>query len=114
MKNAIYPGDSSLPLPAPYAVSSGGAALIGDIVAIALVDLASGAIGTFMLDGTYHSLPKSTGAGTGAAIGKKAYWDNAVKKFTAVSTNNTLAGVFFETVADAGTTCKIRFNGTAS
>jgi predicted RecA/RadA family phage recombinase len=109
-KNPVYPGDHSLPLTAPYAVASGGAALIGAIVAVAVVDLASGAVGTFMLDGTYI-FPKNTGTGTGGAQGAKAYWDNTAKKFTAVSTGNTLAGIFFKTCTDAATTCEVRLSG---
>ncbi len=110
MKNAVYEGHSSLPLTAPYAVSSGGGALIGSIVGIAVADFASGAIGTFMLDGTYtHS--KNTGASTGGAQGAKAYWDNTAKKFTAVSTNNTLAGIFSKTCTDAATSCEVRLSG---
>jgi predicted RecA/RadA family phage recombinase len=110
MNNAVYPGDCSLPLAAPYAVSSGGAALIGAIVVASVVDLASGAVGTFMLDGTY-TFPKSTGTGTGGAQGAKAYWDNTAKKFTAVATNNTLAGIFSKICADGATTCEVRLSG---
>jgi predicted RecA/RadA family phage recombinase len=110
MKNAIYPGDCSLPLPAPYAVASGGSALIGAIVAVALVDLAQGAIGTFFLDGTYQ-FPKNTGSNTGGVVGGKAYWDNTAKKYTAVATGNTLAGIFSEVCTDAATTCKVRLSG---
>jgi predicted RecA/RadA family phage recombinase len=110
MKNAIYSGDCSLPLPAPYAVAAGASALIGSIVAVALVDLAQSAIGTFFLDGTYQ-FPKNTGASTGGAVGAKAYWDNTAKKYTAVASGNTLAGIFSETCTDASATCKVRLSG---
>lgn len=105
-KNIIYPGNLSLPLAAPYAVSSGGCALIGSVVALAVADFASGAIGTFMLNGTY-TVSKNTGTGTGGAQGTRAYWDDTAKKFTAVATGNTRAGIFSQTCANGDTTCQV-------
>lgn len=110
MKNYVQEGDI-LTLTAPYAVSSGGGALIGSIFGISVTDLASGSVGSFRLEGVFtHS--KATGAGTGGTQGAKAYWNNTSKVFTAVASGNTLVGVFTKTCADADVICEVRLNGS--
>ena len=110
MKNPVQEGES-LNLIAPYAVSSGGGALIGATFGFASTDLANGEEGTFQLEGVYTHA-KATGASTGGAQGAKAYWNNTNKNITAVSTSNTLIGVFAATCADADATCTVRLNGS--
>lgn len=110
MKNYVQEGES-LNLIAPYAVSSGGGALIGATFGIASTDLASGEEGAFQLCGVYNHA-KATGASTGGAQGARAYWNNTNKNITAVSTSNTLIGVFAATCADADATCTVRLNSS--
>ncbi len=110
MKNYIQQGNS-LDLPAPYAVSSGGGAIIGSIFGVASTDLASGETGAFQLKGVY-SLTKSTAASSGGSQGAKAYFITSTKLVTAVSTGNTLIGVFTATCADSDSTCSVRLNGS--
>lgn len=110
MKNSIQEGDR-LALAAPYAVSSGGGALIGATFGVAVTDLANGEVGTFELEGVF-TLAKATGASTGGAQGAKAYWVAASKLISAVASGNTLIGVFAATCADGDATCTVRLNGS--
>ena len=107
MKNYIQEGDR-IALAAPYAVSSGGGALIGAVFGVAVTDLANAEVGTFALEGVF-TLPKATGAAT---LGAKAYWDNTNKNITATSTSNTLVGVFVAAYASGDTTANVRLNGS--
>ena len=110
MKNYIQEG-KSLDLAAPYAVSSGGGAIIGSIFGVASTDLASGETGAFQLEGVY-ALAKSTAASSGGSQGAKAYFITGTKLVTAVSTSNTLIGVFTAACADGDSTCSVRLNGS--
>jgi predicted RecA/RadA family phage recombinase len=107
VKNSIQDGEV-LALAAPYAVASGGGALIGAIFGVAVTTLANGETGNFQLEGVY-TLPKATGAAT---LGAKAYWDNTNKNVTATSTSNTLIGVFVAAYASGDTSALVRLNGS--
>jgi predicted RecA/RadA family phage recombinase len=110
VKNFIQEG-KSLPLIAPYAVSSGGGAVVGSIFGVASTDLASGEEGAFQLEGVY-ALAKSTAASSGGSQGAKAYFITSTKLVTAVSTGNTLIGVFAAACADGDATASVRLNGS--
>jgi predicted RecA/RadA family phage recombinase len=107
VKNSIQEGEA-LALAAPYAVASGGGALIGAIFGVAVTALANAEVGNFQLCGVY-TLPKATGAAT---LGARAYWDNTNKNVTATSTSNTLIGVFAAAYASGDTSALIRLNGS--
>ena len=107
MKNSIQEGEA-LALAAPYAVASGGGALIGSIFGVAVTALANAEVGTFQLCGV-HTLPKATGAAT---VGAKAYWDNTNKNVTATAGSNTLIGVFVAAYASGDTLANVRLNGS--
>lgn len=109
MKTYIQEGEF-MTLTAPYAVSSGGGALVGSLFGVAVADVANGAEGVFATCGVF-TLAKPTTANTGGAQGVKAYWDNSAKKITAVVSTNTLVGCFAATCADGDATCKVRLNG---
>ena len=109
MKNFVQEGES-LNLIAPYAVSSGGGALIGATFGFASTDLASGEEGAFQIEGVYTHA-KATGAGTGGAQGAKAYWVAASKLISAAASGNTLIGVFTVLCTDGDGTCTVRLNG---
>jgi len=106
VKNSIQEGEV-LALAAPYAVASGGGALIGAIFGVAVTALANAEVGSFQLEGVY-TLPKATGAAT---LGAKAYWDNTNKNVTATATSNTLIGVFVAAYASGDTSAIVRLNG---
>jgi len=106
--NYIQEGDTLLVTNSTGAsVASGAGILVGARVGIALVTIANGASGAVSFEGVW-SHAKNTGASTGGAQGANAYWDNTNKKFTAVSSGNTLAGYFAETCIDGDTTCKVK------
>jgi len=107
VKNSIQDGDV-LALAAPYAVSSGGGALIGSIFGVAVTALANAEVGSFQLEGVY-TLPKATGAAT---LGAKCYWDNTNKNVTATASTNTLIGVFVAAYASGDATANVRLNGS--
>ena len=108
MKNSIQDGEV-LALAAPYAVSSGGGALIGAIFGVAVTTLASGDVGNFQLEGVY-TLPKATGAA--ATLGAKAYWNDTNKNVTATASTNTLIGVFVAAYASGDTSALVRLNAS--
>ena len=114
MKNFVQPGNV-VTATAPYAVSSGGGALIGTMFGVATNDVASGADGEFQVTGVFD-LAKATGAGTAIAEGAAAYWDDGAKLVTGVSAGNTLIGVGLKGVAagDNDPLARVRLNGSFS
>lgn len=92
------------------AITAGNGILVGAKVGVAMVDLAIGGSGSAMFSGV-HKVNKNTGASTGGAQGANAYWDNTAKKFTAVSTSNTLVGYFAAACVDGDTTCFVKLLG---
>jgi predicted RecA/RadA family phage recombinase len=109
MKNFIQRGDT-LTLTAPYAVSSGGGALVGSIFGVAATDVASGEEGEFQVAGVFD-LVRETGASTGWSQGALIYWDNTNKRVTKTSTSNKLIGVAVRAAADGDATGRVRLNG---
>ena len=107
MKNYIQPGET-ITLTAPYAVSSGGGALVGAIFGVAVGDVANGAQGEFRTTGVY-SLRKETG--TAWSVGDLIYWDDTNKRCTTTATNNKLIGVAVAAAAAGDATGRVRLNG---
>jgi len=107
MKNYIQPGET-ITLTAPYAVSSGGGALVGAIFGVAVGDVANGAQGEFRTTGVY-SLTKETG--TAWAVGDLIYWDNTNRRCTKTATNNKLIGVAVAAAASGDAVGRVRLNG---
>lgn len=111
MKNYLQKGESlTITNSTGSTLASGTAVLVGGKVAVVMADIANGAQGSALFVGVV-SYAKNTGASTGGAQGANAYWDNTAKKFTAVSTSNTLAGYFAATCADGDTTCQVKLLG---
>lgn len=94
-----------LTLTAPYAVASGGGALVGALFVVATNAAANGARFEGATVGVF-TLPK-TGANT-FAEGAKCYWDNSAKSVTSTATSNTLIGVATAAVASSDTTVPVR------
>jgi predicted RecA/RadA family phage recombinase len=109
MKNFIQRGET-LTLTAPYAVSSGGGALVGSIFGVAATDVASGEDGEFQVAGVFD-LVREIGASTGWSQGALVYWDNTNKRVTKTSTSNKLIGVAVRAAADGDATGRVRLNG---
>lgn len=107
MKNHVQPGDT-ITLAAPYAVSSGGAALVGGFFGIAVTDLANAEVGEFALDGVYSITALGTDTGS---VGAKVYWDNTNKRITTTASGNSLVGALTVAKASGETTATVRLNG---
>ena len=105
-KNFVQEG-CVLSLAAPYARSSGQAALIGTgLFGVALTDLDNGETGAFAMEGVF-TLTKIE-AQEWATVGLAIYWDNSNKYLTTTSGGNTLVGYNTATAANPSTTGTIR------
>lgn len=103
MKNYQQLGEN-FQAPAPYAVVSGAAALVGAIVAIASVAAAIGEEIAWVRVGIFNPVPKAPSQAW-VAWTTKVYWDNTAKVFTSVVGSNTFCGVAASNVgAGAGET----------
>lgn len=109
MKNFVQNGET-LTLTAPYAVSSGGGALVGSIFGVAATDVGNGAEGEFQVCGVFD-LVRATGGGTGFTAGTLIYWDDSAKKVTETSAGNKLIGVAVKAAGDDDATARVRLNG---
>jgi len=87
MKNFVQKGET-ITLSAPYAVSSGGGALVGSIFGVASADYANGGEGEFQVCGVFD-LNRETGAGSGFSAGALIYWDNTNKRITKTLTGTS-------------------------
>lgn len=99
----------ALMLAAPYAVASGGGALIGSLFGVAETNLDSGETGAFILEGVFLLNKTSAQAWT---VGAKIYWDNTNKECTTTATDNTLIGAATKAAANPSSTGYVRLNGT--
>lgn len=110
MKNYVHPGNI-ITLTAPYAVVSGDGLLVGSIFGIATGTAALGESVETALVGVFDITKIGSQAWT---VGAKVYWDNANKRCTIVSTDNTLIGAATEAVAGgAGDTVgRVRLNAS--
>ncbi|MCC6389139.1 MAG: DUF2190 family protein [Bryobacterales bacterium] len=109
MKNYVQHGET-LTLTAPYAVSSGGGALVGSVFGVAANDYANGEDGEFQVCGVFD-LVRETGASTGWSQGALIYWDNTNKRITKTATSNKLIGTAVRAAADGDATGRVRLNG---
>jgi predicted RecA/RadA family phage recombinase len=109
MTNFVQKGDT-LTFTAPYAVSSGGGALIGSIFGIACQDLASGASGEFYVGSGVVTHAK-TSAQAWIAGSTLIYWDDTNKVMTSTSTSNKLIGAAVAAAANPSSTGTVRLNG---
>jgi predicted RecA/RadA family phage recombinase len=106
MKNYIQPG-KTITLAAPYTVTSGQGARVGQLFGVANGDYASGADGEFDTEGV-HELTKATGALT---QGQKLYWDDSAKNITGTATSNLFVGHATLAAASGDATAFVRLTG---
>jgi predicted RecA/RadA family phage recombinase len=107
MTNFVEKGDS-IQLVAPYAVASGGGALVGSIFGVATNAVASGATGDFLTAGVFDLTKSAT---VTPAQGGLAYWDNTAMSVTTVSSGNELIGTFTRAALAGDATTRVRLNG---
>ncbi len=107
MKNYVQEGDV-ITLTAPYAVSSGGGALVGTLFGVAVADIANGVQGQFQREGVFDITALTTDV---IAQGAKVYWDNTNKRITGTAASNTLVGAALVAKANGDTTCRVLLDG---
>ena len=93
------------------AVVSGQLVKIGNILGVALVDIANGASGDVAIEGVFSGVPKVSAAVF--AQGEKLIWDVSAAKFddssaTPATGDVTGGAIAFVAGADAETTCTIK------
>lgn len=77
----------------PYDRKSGEAVQVGAIFGVCVVDGVSGAVVNIHRSGVY-GLTALSGAGSDAAQGAAAYWDNTNKRITPTASTHTKVGEF--------------------
>lgn len=87
-------------------ISAGAVVAVGDIVGIAVADIAAGDTGVLELQGV-HQLAKASGA---IVQGEQLYWDASPGNLTTASTGNTKAGVAWAAATTAATTAQVLLN----
>jgi predicted RecA/RadA family phage recombinase len=117
MATAIFVGEGkAIDYTPSAAVAAGDVVVEGDLIGVARTPIAAGAPGSLAVEGVFD-FPKTTGAGSGIAIGTKVYWDAADKVATA-STNNgatppvpyAFLGKTVKAAADGDATVRVRLD----
>ena len=88
-------------------VSAGDVVVQGDLVGIAKLDIAAGALGALAVTGVFD-VPKASGAGTAIAAGAKVYWNATNKQATTTATGNKYLGKSVRAAADVDATVRVR------
>lgn len=84
--------------------SAGDVVVVGDTVRIAHRDIAANVLGSLALQGGVYELPKTAGASTAIADGKKVYWDATNHVIVSTSSSGTMIGKTVVASVDADTT----------
>lgn len=110
MRNFIMQGNTMV-VPAPYALTSGQGARIGQMFGVATNDAALATDVALDLTGVFELTKIGSQAWT---IGALVYWDDANRRCTTVATANLLIGVAATAVAGAAgnTIGRVRLNAS--
>lgn len=93
-----------LPLPAPYALTTGQGAKIGSLFGVALNNAASGATSEFATCGVW-ALPKVSALAI--AVGDPLYWDNAARLVNKTAAGNLPIGVAVSAAGNPSATVNV-------
>jgi len=90
-------------------VSAGDVVVQNDLIGIAKLDIASGALGALAVTGVFD-LPKATGVGEAIAAGAKVYWDagNTVATTDPAAGANKYLGKTVRAAGDDDATVRVR------
>ena len=91
MRNFLQPS-AVIRVTAPYTLASGDGCLVGALFGMATGPVASGNAFDMLTTGVFENVNAASAAV--ATVGEKAYWDDAARKLTSVSSGNVLVGVF--------------------
>lgn len=108
-KNFVQAGNT-ITVPAPYDLSSGAGAKVGQVFGVAQGDADSGDDVELMTVGVHDLAKKGSEAWT---VGALVYWDNTNKYCTTTATSNLLIGAAMAAVGSGSdeTTGRVRLNG---
>lgn len=106
MKNYVQSGNR-MPFTAGADVASGDPVIVGDIVGIAVGDVANGADGELQLCGVFE-LAKANAAITAADT---LYWDAGNSNVTTTASGNTKIGFAFAPAALGAATAMVKLSG---
>lgn len=90
------------------AISSGDVVVVGSMVGVALVDIASGATGAVRFTGVFKLAKKN---GDTITQGAPLYWDAGNSELTTTELDNALAGVAWSAQASSDATVLIKLMG---
>jgi len=108
MKNMIQPGNLPITAAAPYAVASGGGALLGgSLFGVAQNAYGSGESGAWDTEGIFE-LTKTSGTAHDFTLGRRVYWDSSGRALVATSTGNHPVGVVTEAASTAAVLAKVK------
>jgi predicted RecA/RadA family phage recombinase len=95
------------------AVSAGQVIVLGDLIAVAKLDIAAGRLGALHLTGVYD-FPKVTTGGSAIPVGTTVYWNSDTNNAQAASSTYKQLGKVVQAAADADTTVRVVLNGLVS
>jgi len=107
MKNYLQKGEN-ITLPAPVALASGAAAMVGAIFGVASSDAAQGEDCVFVRIGVF-TLPKA--AGSAWTPGQKLYWDSVARNVTVTIGSNPAIGAAAAAAGSADTSGSVLLTG---
>ena len=103
MKNYIQKGDV-ITVTASADITGGSMVKVGDLIGIAVTDIANGAKGEVKLTGVFEVGKESDDI----AIGAKLYYKAATGTVTTTATSNTFAGYAFAAAGTAAATVQLK------
>jgi len=95
------------------AVSAGQVIVLGDLIAVAKLDIAAGVLGALHLTGVYD-FPKVTTGGSALAVGATVYWNSDTSNAQATASTYKQLGKVVKAAADADATVRVVLNGLVS
>jgi predicted RecA/RadA family phage recombinase len=106
MKNLVQDGGTITAI-APYQRNAGECAKIGQLLGVAVNDVANAAEGVFKTEGVFE-LPKLTA--DNVPIGAKLWWDDTNRRFTLTNTANHPGGIAWEAASGSVSVVKVKIN----
>jgi len=104
----IHDGDSIDYTPA-LAVDAGDVIVQDELVGVAKLDIAAGALGALAVAGVFD-FPKSTGSSSAIVAGDNCYWDAGNEVATTTASTHKLIGKAVAAATDDDTTVRVRMN----
>ena len=91
------------------AVDAGDVIVQDELVGVAKLDIAAGALGALAVSGVFD-FPKSTGSSSAIVAGDNCYWDASSEVATTTASTHKLIGKAVKAAADDDATVRILMN----